>query len=314
MTTAFLSGDIWPQLRKAARGSRQRCAVAVAYFGKGASGWLPLPKGSRLVVDASERSVASGQTCPAELAKLVENAVTVYSVPNLHAKVFVLGSAAYIGSPNVSSRSASQLVEAVIRTTERHTVRAARQFVEKYCLHELTPRVLKRLAKLYRPPLFPGGKRSKLSPSMRSERPSLPRVLLAQLEREDYSERDQALHDAGMLVAKKRQDHPRSFELESFRWSGKCPYRCDDVVIQVTDEGSRRVLVAPPGNVVYVRRRRDGNSLVSFVYVERPARRRRQVKAIAQTLGYPEKRLRSRGLIRDSTFAEALLNIWAITR
>jgi len=91
MTTAFLSRDIWPQLTKAARDSRQRCAVAVAYFGKGASRLLPLGKGSRLVVDASERSVASGQTCPADLIKLVKRGVAVYGVPNLHAKVFVLG-------------------------------------------------------------------------------------------------------------------------------------------------------------------------------------------------------------------------------
>ena len=126
MSTAFMSRDIWRQLTKAARGSRQGAAVAVAYFGKGASRLLPLAQGSRLVVDASERSVASGLTCPADLLTLVNRGVAVYSVPNLHAKVFVLGDAAYIGSANVSSSSASRLVEAVIRTTESSLVRAAR--------------------------------------------------------------------------------------------------------------------------------------------------------------------------------------------
>ena len=91
MSAIFVSQGIWPQLTRAARGSRQHCAVAVAYFGKGASRLLPLAKGSRLVVDASERSVASGQTCPADLIKLVKRGVAVYGVPNLHAKVFVLG-------------------------------------------------------------------------------------------------------------------------------------------------------------------------------------------------------------------------------
>ena len=312
MTTAFLSRDIWPQLTKAARGSRQRCAVAVAYFGNGASRLLPLAKGSRLVVDASERSVASGQTCPTDLIKLVERGVAIYSVPNLHAKVFVLGRTAYIGSANVSSRSASQLVEAVIRTAERSTVRAAREFVQQHCLHQLTPTVLKRLAKLYRPPVVPGGKRGKPRQAMTSKRPSLPRLLLAQLHLEDWSERDQALHDAGMLVAKKRQEHPRSFELESFRYTGKCPYSRVDLVIQITDEGSAGVLVTPPGNVRFVRTRRDGNRLVSFVYLERPARRRRQVKSLARALGCTQKRLRRGGLIRDSSFAQSLLNTLAV--
>src|ERR1019366_9999502 len=102
MSTVFVSDNIWPQLTTAVRDSRQRCAVAVAYFGKGASNLLPLAQGSRLVVDASERAVASGQTCPADLFKLLKRGVTIYSVPNLHAKVFVLGRAAYIGSANVS--------------------------------------------------------------------------------------------------------------------------------------------------------------------------------------------------------------------
>jgi len=312
MSTVFITQDIWPQLTKAARGSQQRCAVAVAYFGAGASRLLPLRKGSRLVVDASERAVASGQTCPADLIKLLKRGVSVYSVPNLHAKVFVLGRAAFIGSANVSSRSASQLVEAVIRTTEPSAVRAARQFVQGHCLHELTPTVLKRLTKLYRPPLVPGGKRGKRAARQTFRRPTLPRLLLAKLHLEDWSERDQALHDAALVVAKKRREHPRSFELESFRCTGKCAYRRGDVVVQVTGEGGGSVLVTPPGNVLHVRTRRDGRRQVSFVYLERPARRRRPVKTLARALGRgAQKRLRRDGLVRDAAFAQALLNAWA---
>lgn len=313
MTIAFLSRDIWPQLTGATRHCQQRCAVAVAYFGKGASGLLPLAKGSRLVVDASERSVSSGQTCPADLIKLVKRGVAIYSVPNLHAKVFVLGRTAYIGSANVSSRSASHLVEAVVRTTERGTVRASRQFVQRHCLHELTPTVLKRLAKLYRPPHIPGGKLGKPRQTMTSEHPALPRLFLAQLHLEDWSERDQALHDAAMLVAKKRRKHPRSFELESFRQTGRCGYKRGDVVVQVTDEGNGDVLVTAPGNVLHVRTRRDEKRRVSFVYLERPARRRRQLKSLARTMGCTQKRLCKDGVIRDRSFAQALLNTWAFT-
>lgn len=307
MSTALLTHDVWPQLTKAVRGSRRRCAVAVAYFGAGASRLLPLPRGSSLVVDISERAVTSGQTCPTDLSRLMRRGVAVYSVPNLHAKVFVVGHAAYIGSANVSSRSASQLVEAVIRTTEPSAVRAARQFVQDHCLHELTPTVLKRLARLYRPPVVPGGRGGSKRPW-----PKLPRLLLAQLELEEWSERDQAMHDAAWAVARKRREHPRTFELDSFRHTGKCPYQSGDVVVQVTDEGCGRILVAPPGNVRLVRTRHDGNRQVSFVYLERPARRRRPVKALARSLGPGAlKRLRRQGVIRNAAFAYALLNTWA---
>jgi hypothetical protein len=307
-----LTQDIWPQLTRAARGSHQRCAVAVAYFGKDASRLLPLAEGSRLVVDASERSVASGQTCPADLIKLVENGVAVYSVPNLHAKVFVLGEAAFIGSANVSRRAASHLVEAVIRTTDRAAVRAARQFVEEQCVHEMTPTLLRGLEKLWHPPDFPAGMPGNRHQAMTSKRPALPRLLLAQLHLEGYSEREQALHDVAIPVAKKRQKHPRSYELDSFLHEGKCPYQRGDVVIQVTDEGSSGILVTPPGNVLYVRTRREGNKLVSVICLERPAMRRRQLKSLVRALGFARKHLRRQGIIRNPSRAQALLNTWAV--
>ena len=313
MTTVFLSGDVWPQITKAIRGSRQPCAVAVAYFGAGASRLLPLPYGSRLVVDASERAVTSGQTCPADLLNLVKRGVSVYSVPNLHAKVFVVDRAAYIGSTNVSSRSANHLVEAVICTTEPGALGAARKFVYQHCLHELTPELLKRLGKLYRPPRIPGGKRSEKSKKDSSRQPTLPRLLLAQLEVGEWSERDQNLHDAGLTVARKRRLHPRSFEMDSFRWAGKCPYKRGDVVIQVTREGANRSLVAPPGNVLHVRTRRDATGQVSFIYVELPSRRRRQIASLSRAIGYPQKKLYRGGLIREYSFVQALLKAWAMT-
>jgi hypothetical protein len=313
MSTIFLSQDIWSKLTKTVRASRRGCDVAVAYFGAGAGRLLPLPKGSRLVVDASERAVASGQTSPADLSKLLKRGVIVYSVPNLHAKVFVLGNAAYIGSTNVSGRSESHLVEAAIRTTDPSAVLAARKFVQRHCLHELTPNVLKRLAKVYRPPRVPGGRRKNKGQVETSQRPTIPRVFLAQLHLEEWSDRDQALHDAAEVVATKRRKRPRSFELESFRQTGRCPYQRDDVVIQITNEGRGRVLVTPPGNVLHVRNRRDRNRSVSFVYLERPVRRRRTINSVARAIGFSQKRLRRDGLIRNRAFAEVLLKTWAVT-
>jgi hypothetical protein len=204
------------------------------------------------------------------------------------------------------------LVEALIRTTEPSAVRAARQFVRQHCLHELRPRLLNQMAKLYRPPRVPGGKGEKKWVKGTSRRPTLPRVRLAQLQLITLSKRDQALRDAGLPVANKRRQHPRSFELDSFLWTGKCPHLRGDVVIQVTDEGSGSGLVSPPGNVLHVRTRREENRQVSFVYSERPARRRRPVRWLARILGRGAlKRLRRNGVIRDASFAQALLNAWA---
>lgn len=312
MSTAFISQDIWPQLKKAIRNCRQPCNVAVAYFGKGASKLLPLTEGSRLVVDASEAAVKGGQTYPPDLLTLVRKGVAVYSVSNLHAKVYVLGRSAFIGSANASRHSEAQLVEALIRTTEPETVRAARKFVEKHCLHQLTPTLLKKLEKLYRPPRVPGGKPNKRNQVKTADRPSLPRLLVAQLDHVYWSDHEQALHDAGLGIAEQRRKRGHSFELDSFRWTGRCPYQPGDVIIQVTNMGNRSVLVTPPGNVLYVRTTQYVNRQVSFVYLERPTRRRRSLKSLGRQLGHGSiKRLQKQGIIRDASFAEALLNLWA---
>ena len=63
----LLTDRIWQSLTSSAKKCRKPSFVAVAYFGKGASKLLPLRPNSRLVVDASENAVKSGQTCPAEL-------------------------------------------------------------------------------------------------------------------------------------------------------------------------------------------------------------------------------------------------------
>src|SRR6266566_1106224 len=98
MSTTLVASGIWGKITKAASASAASANVAVAYFGARASELLPLKQGSRLVVDFSERAVKSGQTCPADILKLIRAGVDVYNVPNLHAKVFVFRNRAFIGS------------------------------------------------------------------------------------------------------------------------------------------------------------------------------------------------------------------------
>jgi phosphatidylserine/phosphatidylglycerophosphate/cardiolipin synthase-like enzyme len=180
MTIALLTKNIWRTLTAATQ-TRTKPAVAVAYFGQGAAGLLPLPGGSRLVVDASEGAVKSGQTCPAELTKLLKQGVRICSRKNLHAKIFVLGAKVFVGSANVSRHSAHTLREAMVVTTDRSAVAAAKDFIRELCMQEIGPETLSRLAKLYQPPRLPGGGGPR-RPKQKGERANdLPRVRLAQL-------------------------------------------------------------------------------------------------------------------------------------
>jgi response regulator of citrate/malate metabolism len=55
MAVTLITKNIWATLTKAAKLSKTKSMVAVAYFGQQGSSMLPLKKGSMLLVDASEK-------------------------------------------------------------------------------------------------------------------------------------------------------------------------------------------------------------------------------------------------------------------
>jgi hypothetical protein len=302
----------WSSLKAEAENAHRPSAVAVGYFGKGASKLLPLSKGSRLVVDASETAVKSGQTCPAELKQLVQKkGVRVYSIENLHAKVFVLGSTAFIGSTNVSKHSAETLIEAVVATTDHVAVKAARQFVRELCLHELGPMELDRLQQIYRPPQITWKIRSRKQGSKSPVRPALPRFYLEQEELASPPEGSEEVQKAGMREAKKHMDKPRGHELKDFWLPGQCRYHKGDLVMQVLEESTGRKMVTRPGKVVHIEEWRSGTKIYTFVYLELRRSRRMALERLAKKLGPGmEKRLLRRGQV-SRELNEQLLTAWS---
>lgn len=149
MSTEFLGTNIWPVITAEAKRFDGKSLVAVAYFGSGAAKRLPLKKGSILVVDASDKAVKSGQTNPAELIKLRKKGVRIFSMSNLHAKVFVFGGVAFVGSTNVSENSEDVYSEASIRSRQASVVSGARQFVRSLALNEIGPQKLESLLLAY---------------------------------------------------------------------------------------------------------------------------------------------------------------------
>jgi phosphatidylserine/phosphatidylglycerophosphate/cardiolipin synthase-like enzyme len=310
MPTIFVGPAVWAALTKAIRKSKKPCLAAVAYFGSGAAKLAPLPKGSRLVVDASEHAVKSGQTSPSQISQLVSNHVRAYTAPNLHAKVFVVGKTAYIGSNNVSNNSANQLLEALIQTTDPEAVAAARHFVTDLCYDQLTPATLKKLKKIYNPPKLPPGKHTESAKGQ--PLPVVPKVKVAQLVEEEWTEAEQKLHDNGLPTAKKRRKHPKLYEMDEFIWNGQCTLHEEDKVVQVTKTSKGVTMVSPPGDIIYIRSQIKGNKNTSCVYLERPAYKRRQLAKVVARLGHgAKKKLENTATIRHTIFAHKLLTLWS---
>ncbi|HQN96273.1 MAG TPA: hypothetical protein PLM61_07870 [Thermoanaerobaculales bacterium] len=314
MTTRLIQRDVWTAITGSARRTKRRSWVAVAYFGKDGHKLLPLRPGSHLAVDASEAAVKSGMTCPAALKKLVAKGVRVYSVENLHAKVFVVGSTAFVGSPNASHHSAGTLVEAMVETSDRRTVAEAKAFVGDLCLVELGPKAINRLTKMYRPPHIVGRRQQRRRTATRTDQPLLSRVYLAQLDPEEPPASSKMAEEQGESRARTRMRHPRSHELERIWWHGNVvPLREGDVAVQILKEADGRRMVSPPGTVVHLERWRRGRGGVTFVYLEVRKKRRKALNQLARQIGEGAEKRLSRGGTVNQEFAKSLLAAWGDT-
>jgi PLD-like domain len=285
MTSELISKGIWKSVTAASKAACKPSLVAVAYFGQGASKLLPLHAGSRLVVDASENAVKSGQTHPADLKKLQRRGVVIYSYPSLHAKVYVFDAFAFIGSANASRRSSGILTEAVVKTSDEAVVRSAKTFVRDLCRDELSPGRLDRLQAMYRPPRVPGGPKARENVLSRKPKQTMPRLFLAQLKLKDVPEGSEGASEQGMRIAKTRRKHGRSYILADYFSVGKNIIQEGDKVIQILERPDGSRLIDAPADVLYTRLWKGGRYLVTFIYLEHPDTRRVRLDKLARRLG-----------------------------
>lgn len=298
MASEFLSEDIWKQVSKEARAYRGKSFVAVAYFGTGAAEMLPLKAGSHLVVDASDRAMKSGQTNPAELLKLYEKGVKVFSCKDLHAKVFVFGKTAYVGSANVSSNSAKIYREAVVRASDNSVVGDARRFVQDLALRELGPKEIEKLLAKYVPPK--GGRGSK---GKRGPRKSNLRLRIVFLDDpEDPPEEAKDGITKGEKIAKQLMIDNSRHELDYVWHNYDTKFVKGDVLLRVWPSE----FVSPPSTVLNVTRTAD----IVVTHIECPKKHRKSLRSLKAKLSKSAfDRLKRQGIVGE-TVAKELLKAW----
>jgi hypothetical protein len=300
----FLAEGIWKEITAAARARRRgKAFVAVPYFGKAGSRLLPLREGDTLLVNAGDAAVRSGQTNPRGLRELLNKGVQLYSLGNLHAKIYVIGSVAFIGSVNASAHSSDVLEEAVVRIRDPKVVREAREHIQNLPKELLVHRDLDRLENLYRPPRRPGGGQ-KGSASRRSPRT---RYFIAQVNDDDIDQECTEALVEGHRQAKARRER-RNTEVEEFWRNGDMPYRTGDIVIQVFKTKYTR-WIYPPGKVIHRRVEHRRNGFTTIVYLETPKRSRRRLSTVQKLLARRDRgRIEKDGLVGNNEFRSSLLN------
>jgi len=301
VTTEFLSREIWTAIRSSAIKFQGKSFVAVAYLGKGATRRLPLKRGSLLVVDASLPAVKSGQTDPNELEKFRKRGVRVFSAADLHAKVFVFGETAYVGSTNVSANSANIYSEASIRTTQAAAVASARQFVRALAQNELGPAQIARLSKIHRSRATGFKGRAKKTES------SKPRFFIVRLTESDEREDDAETIKDGVRKARRMISSKATHNVEYFWNRSKVnQYRLGDSFLVVLIDGRRRILhVEPPSAFLYS----NTHNGTRYYYLEVPRKKVMSAAEFRNVLPtHLRKRINRAGRVEkevESSFREA---------
>jgi hypothetical protein len=235
----------------------------VAYISQGASRRLKLKRGSILVTNASEAAVRGGQTSPSELLKFHKRGVQIFSQENLHAKVFVAGKVAIVGSANVSNFSENILNEAALITKETHAVKEARAFVENLSLvAPLGPALLRKLKSLYRPP------KVRMAHFSRQKKNGL---WLVSLVSKDWNERETQASNKGRPIARKRLANSSRFRIEEFCWSGKrviSKLKDRQELTQVVTGEDRKKRLHPIGRILHIQKLLTRHGAAAIVFVE----------------------------------------------
>jgi hypothetical protein len=236
MRNQFFCGQVLSEITKAVRQFKKPCKAAVPYFAKGGHRLLPLSRGSKIVVNASESTVRSGLTSPLDLLLMMRRGVRVFSNEKLHAKVFLFGKTAFIGSNNVSHNSAKNLIEATIRTNDPSVIKEVDKFVTDLFIYELTPEHVKELSRIYNPPKFQGVfRRRRTSKRSKWSYIDQPLIKVVKLVDRDRQELEKRAFRNGKHKAIKLQKNNKEYAYDDFAGLGRLTYNIGDRVVQVLD-------------------------------------------------------------------------------
>jgi hypothetical protein len=244
--TILIDDEVWPTLRRlAARRRRGAAIVAVPYV---TEPLLELRAGDTLAVDLSPATLATGQTKPAVLRRYLKAGVHLHSSPGLHAKLFVLGNVAVVGSANMSASSAETLREAVVIVANKAAVRAAAEAAAQLLGPEIGKAELDAADKLYRPAKR-GGTTAPKRPS--KQHPAGPppgpddRLWVIGLYGADWPATAVARAEAARRGLRRRAGPAADVEIGSGLFDiDKAPkLRIDDIVIEVFAYSRKKPLV-----------------------------------------------------------------------
>jgi hypothetical protein len=217
----LLTGNVWEKVVGLLSAEDKKIA-AIAYVTSDAH--FSFRKNDVLICDASDTAIKSGETSAKTLKKLFDGGVCLFSCPGLHAKALVASDLAIVGSSNLSTSSATSLIEASLITHRFQARSQVRAFIQKL-IPISTPIDSAFVAHALALPVAirPRGGTARAARSIEQPTNRTWVVSTTPLS-EQIHEREAELAEAGVQTARERMTHPED-SVSWIRWVGKSRFR-----------------------------------------------------------------------------------------
>lgn len=307
----FLSADIWKNISQLTKKSAKN-KVAVAYFGKGASEQLPLKKDDILVIAMGLDNVRCGQVSPYEVEKLFNKGVKIYTVTNLHSKVYLFDNAAIVGSANASSFSQTHLIESGILTNDKKTLREIEKFILDRCIEKVEKDYIELCKANYSPP-----KLSEIKGKKVPKRPTnqLSNLWIISTRLVNYTDDDLEVIERDKRVFEAKITHRRIFEVSEIMYPASNRFinqvREGDLIIELRKHKIRVQVLKPKRALGVTFNKRNGKAYLRVEERKKPAIRSwTEFERALKSEGIHSIRKNSTKLIKNDTLKEALLQFF----
>jgi hypothetical protein len=250
---------------------------------------------------------------PKEVVTFIKRGVEVHSVANLHAKVYVFGRTAFVGSSNVSASSEDALIEAGCEVTSIDVVHECRVFVQSLRGDIVELKFARMLVPFWRPPRTPY-RATPLRTSHRVRQSDLVAVSLKEIE---YDAVDESAKDRAHRSAQGKVRDRERFRLDDFRWGGRVPktLRVGSRVLMCTARPGGITEITAPARLIEIRRYRSsrGAGRAIIVVELRKHLRDKPKSMVLKALGAdgrPLRSLRGTTLLRNRALVYKLGQLW----
>ena len=267
----FISDNLWVTLHNLSKKSK-RTKVAVAYFGTGASDQLSLKKGDTLLVAMDLGNVRAGQVNPHEIQKLYDKGVSIFNLPNLHAKIYLFDKVAVITSANVSSHSANHLLEAAVLTDDKNIFANAEKFINEHCIEKVEQDYIELCKENYNPPKNFVAKREPQAKN--GFKGQLSRLWVISTKPIDFTEDDYEVLEKDEAFFEKKISNKRTFELTEIKYPIRDKFvnavKEGDILIEIVSHKVRTNVIQPKRALGVTFNRKQGKAYLRVEERKKP--------------------------------------------